>query len=68
MIRERNPAAEITRQGIADALRQLTEGGGVVLVGREGKPFAFYPPRHPAQVFDPGAPARLLVVLEARVV
>lgn len=46
------------------AVNAVVRAGGAVIFGRDGQPFAFYPPRG-AQ--DPGAPERLREVLERRV-
>jgi hypothetical protein len=47
----------------AQTVNAVVEQGGVVLFGRDGKAFAFYPPRF---VQDSGAPARLREAVERR--
>jgi hypothetical protein len=63
MSRNRKPAPDAVRQGVLRAVNAVVEQGGAVLFGRDGQPFAFYPPR---RVADPGAPGRLREAVERR--
>lgn len=64
MSQKRKPAPDPVREGVLRAVHAVVEQGGAVLFGRDGQPFAFYPPRAAA---DPGAPERLREVLRRRV-
>ena len=63
MSRKRKPALDM---GLAQALREITQAGGVVLFGRDGRPFAFYPQHARFLALDPGAPGRLREAVERR--
>lgn len=60
------PEADPVRQGIAEAMREIAQAGGVVLLARDGRPFAFYPQHARFLAQDPGAPGRLRVAVERR--
>lgn len=62
MSRKRTSEPDPVREGIAQAMREIAEAGGVVLVGRAGQPFAFYP----QHARDPCAPERLRKLVEWR--
>jgi hypothetical protein len=54
------------REGLLQACHQVVAAGGVVLVARDGQPFAFYPAHAGVLAQDPGAPARLREAVERR--
>jgi hypothetical protein len=62
----RKPEPDPIRDGIAEAMRQIAQEGGVVLVGQTGRPFAFYPQHASFLAQDPGAPERLRAAVERR--
>jgi hypothetical protein len=62
MSRKRKPAQTV-RQGVVQAVNAVVAQGGAVLFGRDGQPFAFYPPRF---VQDLAAPARQREAVERR--
>lgn len=45
MSRKRKPAPDPVREGVVRVVHAVVEQGGAVLFGRNGQPFAFYPPR-----------------------
>ena len=66
MTGKRKPAPDTVREGVLQACREVVEAGGVVLLGRDGRPFAFYPQHAGFLAQDPGAPGRLREAVERR--
>lgn len=66
MSRQRKPVPDPVLNGVLQACHQVAAAGGVVLVARDGRPFAFYPQHASFLAQDPGAPGRLREAVERR--
>lgn len=67
MSRKRKPVPDPVRVGVLLACAQVVAEGGVVLMARDGLPFAFYPQHASFLAEDPAAPGRLREAVERRI-